>query len=332
MNPIKDDIAKASKQIGLTDSQAENLWQALQEIQTNKPKLSFLTALLYFGAIIAFLSMSWFYTAHLESSYSLLISIAYALIFFGIGFYCWRAKKLKIPGGVLSSLGIVMVPLIVYSLQNMMDWWPTSSSKNYTGFFHWINGNWVPMEISTLAVACLVLYFIRFPFITTLIYFTISFMSMDAIDLFIDPKGDHWSYYCIASLTIGTLLNVLAFALYRKDQNDFGFWSYLFGVFLCWIGLTGWDIKTEWGHFTYFLINLAFILLSGFFHRKIFIFFGSLGVICYIGHLAYIFSDSLMFSYVLGGIGFSIIVLTTFLMRPKKSRQIVDKVSQKAQT
>ncbi|MBX9745006.1 MAG: hypothetical protein K2X08_07350, partial [Chlamydiales bacterium] len=200
MNQIKDDIAKASKQIGLTDSQADNLWQALQEIQMNKPKSDFLTALLYVGAITAFLSMSWFYTAHLENGYSLLISIAYAGIFFGAGFYFWRARKLKIPGGVLSCLGIIMVPLIVYSLQNVMHWWPTSFSNNYTGFYRWINGSWVPMEFCTLGVACLVLYFIRFPFITVPIYFTLTFMSMDAIHLFADPKIDHWLYYCIASI------------------------------------------------------------------------------------------------------------------------------------
>lgn len=322
MNSIKDDIAKASKQIGLTDSQVDNLWQALQEIQINTPKSGFLTALLYVGAITAFLSMSWFYTAHLENNYSLLISIAYALIFFGVGAYFWQAKKLKVPGGVLSSLGIIMVPLIVYSLQNVMGWWPTSSSNTYTGFYHWINSNWVPMEICTLGVACLVLYFIRFPFITVPIYFTLSFMSMDAIHLFTDPKVDHWLYYCIASITIGALLNFLGFALCRRDQKDFGFWSYLFGVFLCWIGITGWNIQTEWGYFTYFLINLAFILLSSFFHRKIFMFFGSLGIIYYIGHLAYTFSDSLMFSYVLGAVGFSVIVLATFLMRSRKNRRI----------
>lgn len=322
MNPIKDDIAKASKQIGLTDSQADNLWQALQEIQMNKPKSGFLIALLYVGAITAFLSMSWFYTAHLKNGYFLLISIAYALIFFGTGSYFWRAKKLKIPGGVLSSLGIIMIPLIVYSMQNVMHWWPPSSSNNYTGFYHWINGDWVPMEICTLGVACLILYFIRFPFITVPIYFTLTFMSMDAIHLFADPKVDHWLYYCTASITIGSLLNILGFALCRKNQKDFGFWSFLFGMFLCWSGLTGWNIQTEWGHFTYFLINFAFILLSSFFHRKIFMSFGSLGIICYIGHLAYIFSDSLMFSYVLGAIGFSIIVLATLLMRSRKSRQI----------
>jgi hypothetical protein len=322
MNPIKDDIDKASKQIGLTDSQTDKLWQALQEIQTNKPRLNFSTALLYFGAMIVLLSMTWFYTAHLKNSYSLLISVAYALIFFGAGSYFWHAKKLKVPGGLLSSLGIVMVPLIVYSLQNVMHWWPISPSNNYISFYHWVNGFWVPMEICTLVVACLVLYFIRFPFITVPIYFTLSFMSMDAIHLFADPMVDHWLYYCIASITIGTLLNVLGFALCRKDQKDFGFWSYLFGVFLCWIGLAGWNIQTEWGEFIYFLINFSFILLSSFFHRKIFMFFGSLGVICYISHLAYIFSDSLAFSYVLGAIGFSIIMLATILLRSRKSRQI----------
>jgi hypothetical protein len=203
-----------------------------------------------------------------------------------------------------------------------MHWWPTSSSNNYTGFYHWINGNWVPMEICTLGVACLVLYFIRFPFITVPIYFTLTFMSMDAIHLFADPKIDHWLYYCIASITIGTLLNLLGFALCRKDQKDFGFWSFFFGMFLSWSGLTGWNIQTEWGHFTYFLINFTFILLSSLFHRKIFMFFGSLGIICYIGHLAYIFSDSIIFSYVLGAIGFFIIMLATFLMRPRKNRSI----------
>lgn len=322
MHPTKDDIAKASKQIGLTSSQADSLWQALEEIQTNKPKSGFLTALLYVGAITAFLSMSWFYTAHLQNSYSLLISTAYALIFLGAGFYFWKRKKLKIPGGVLACLGIVMVPLIVYSLQNVMHWRPTSPANHYTSFYHWINGYFVPMEICTLSVACLVLYFIRFPFITVPIYFTLTFMSMDAIHLFADPKVDHWPYYCTASIAIGSLLNILGLALCRKDQKDFGFWSLLFGMFLCWIGLTFWNIETEWGHFTYFLIHFAFILLSSLLHRKIFIFFGSLGIICYIGHLAYVFSDSLMFSYALGAIGFSIIMLATFLMRSRKSRNI----------
>ncbi len=39
--------------------------------------------------------MSWFYTAHLENSYSLLISIVYALIFFGAGFLFLESEETK---------------------------------------------------------------------------------------------------------------------------------------------------------------------------------------------------------------------------------------------
>lgn len=202
-----------------------------------------------------------------------------------------------------------------------MHWWPAASSSDSIGLYQRINGSWLPMEISTFLIACLVLYFIRFPFITFLIYLALSFMSIDVIDLFTDPKSDRWFYYSVAFITMGSLLNVLAFALCRRDQKDFGFWSYFSGMSMCWGGLTAWKMETEWGYFVYFLINFLFILLSSFFHRKIFMFFGSLGIIYYIGHLAYIFSDSLGFSYVLGGIGFAIIVLVTFLMRSKKKRQ-----------
>ncbi len=322
MSPNKDDITKASKRIGLTDSQAESLWRALQEVQTSKPKFNLSAILLYIGSAIAMLSMTWFYTSTLNSSTSLLISIIYALIFFGSGGYCWYSKKLRVPGALLFSLGIVMVPLIVYSLQSQLNWWPKASPGEYKDFYYWIQSRWLPMEISTFLVACLVLYFIRFPFITVLIYTVIWFMSMDVTRLFFSENKDFFEYYSVVSIIIGALLNLLGCGLYRKNQTDLGFWSYLFGMLIFWTGLTGWNLKTELGYFTYFLINIAFLMISGFFHRKIFMFFGSLGIICYIGHLAYIFSDSLMFSYVLGAIGFSIIMLATFLMRSRKSHQI----------
>lgn len=323
MNPINEDIAKASKKIGLTDSQANNFWQALQEIRADKSKSIYTTALLYFGAIIVLLSMTWFYNIKLVNSYSLVLSIAYALIFLGAGAYFWFAKKLRIPGGLLSTLGIFMVPLIVYSLQHVMHWWPTLTRDNYINYYQWVHGHWLIVEICTLLIACLVLYFIRSPFITIPIYSTLSFMSIDAIDLLVDLKKDKWIYYCIASITIGFLINVLAFILYRKGQKDFGFWSYLFGMFLLWSGLTALNIReTEWGNFIYLLINVAFILLSKFFHRKIFLIFGYLGIIFYIGYLALIHSGSLMLPYVVGAIGFFIIMLATFLLLSKKRGQI----------
>jgi hypothetical protein len=321
MGPNKKEIVKASKQIGLTDSQIDNLWHALEEARKNKRKSLFLNALLYFGAIIVFLSMTWFYTAHLESSYSLVISTVYALVFFSTGFYLWYAKKLKLPGGTLCSLGIIMIPLVIYSLQNTLNWWPASSNE-YIGFTRAAHGSWLPVEICTLVITCLILYFVRFPFITALLYINLSFISADAIYLFSDPNSKEYLYYCIASIAIGGFLNVLAFLLYKKDRKDFGFWAYLVGMLFFWGGLTCWDMDTEWEYFLYFLINFACILSSSFFHRKIFIVFGSLGIIYYISHLANKFADSLIFSYAIGAIGFLMIILATFLIHSRKKPSI----------
>ncbi len=304
----KKDIILASKQIGLADAQAEQLWQALQEIQSHKkPTFSISVLLLYFGALVALLSMIWFCTSHLSSRVSLFISALYAVTFFGTGAYFWHVKKWKIPGGLLYCLGIVVVPLIVYSLQIRLHWWPTSHIE------------WLPAEMATLLIACLTLYFIRFPLITALIYIVVWGISIDAIQYFANPKN-WWTYYSIIEMTLGTFLTGLGWILYRKSQTDFGFWSYLVGIPLAWVGLTLWDAQTEWGYFVYFLANCGLLFLSGFFHRKICIFFGSLGIIYYISYLAYRFSDSLMFSYALGAVGFLIILLAIFLLRPKKSR------------
>jgi hypothetical protein len=321
MNPSKENITQASRQIGLTDVQADNLWQALLTNQTNKPKSRLSSFLLYFGSLIAITAMTWEYTSSLSSSKSLILSLFYALIFFGTGIYFWTAKKIKIPGGMLCSLGIVMIPLIVYSLQSVMNWWPKTFYSAYDHFYYGVNGGWLPMEICTLIVACVVLYFIRFPFITVLIYSVIWFLSMDTIHFFIGKKQEFSMRYSAVSITIGALLTILAFVLYRKKQTDFGFWAYLFGMLLCWSGLATWDKQTELEHFIFCLINCAFLLLSDFFHRKIFMVFGSLGVMVYIGHLAYVFSDSLHFSYLLGAAGFISILLATLLLSLRKSCQ-----------
>jgi hypothetical protein len=297
----KSEIVRAGKRIGLSEAQVEQLWCALQE--RKRPGQFFLAALLYMGALSIFLAMTWFYVANLKNGYSLLISTIYGLLFFGSGFYFWYGKKLRVSGGVLASLGIVMVPLIIYSLQSVGS---RTFTSEYSGFYRWVSGEWVWMELGTLLIACLVLYFVRFAFITVLIYGTLTFMTMDLF---------HGSHYSAVAIVIGALLNALGFVLWRKERRDFGFWSYLFGMLLCSSGLNYWNLQSEWSYLVYLLVHCGFLLVSSFFHRKIFLFFGSLGIIRYVGHLTYIFSDSLLFSYVLGGVGFVIILFASIRAR-----------------
>jgi hypothetical protein len=175
------------------------------------------------------------------------------------------------------------------------------------------------MEISTLLIASLVLYFVRFPFIVFLIYFDIVFISVDIVNLLV-KNPENLAIYCkTLSLFIGFSLNALGFVLYRKNQVGFGFWSYLFGMILFSGGTSlCFNTETEWGPFLYFLIHVGFLFISGFFHRKIFTFFGSLGIISYLGHLVLVFYDSPFLPYMLGALGFGIIMLAAFLLYMKK--------------
>ena len=73
---------------------------------------------------------------------------------------------------------------------------------------------------------------------------------------------------------------------------------------------------SEVSRFAYFAINLALIWMSVFLRRRVFIVFGALGVLGYVGHLAeIIFEKSALFSFILTAFGLAIIYLGILLKR-----------------
>jgi len=101
-----------------------------------------------------------------------------------------------------------------------------------------------------------------------------------------------------------------------KVGEDFAFWGYLFGLMAFWGGLSIMDSGSELSKFAYASINLALIGLSVLLRQRSFIVFGSMGVMGYIGHLAYrVFENSLMFPFVLTLIGLLVIYLGVLYQR-----------------
>ncbi|MCH7550993.1 MAG: hypothetical protein IIA35_04740 [Proteobacteria bacterium] len=101
-----------------------------------------------------------------------------------------------------------------------------------------------------------------------------------------------------------------------RTKEDFAFWGYLFGLIAFWGGLSMLKSDSEVSKFFYFVINLALMGMSVFLRRRAFMVFGALGVLGYIGHLAYeIFADSILLPFVLTAIGVGIIYLGIQLKR-----------------
>lgn len=119
-----------------------------------------------------------------------------------------------------------------------------------------------------------------------------------------------WDLRKLVSLWFGLLMILLALwvDLRDRDDRDFAFWIYLFGVLAFWGGLSLMRSESELGKFLYLCINLVMIAAGALLSRRVFAVFGGLGVAGYLGHLAYdLFSDSILFPFVLSLVGLLVI-------------------------
>ncbi len=75
------------------------------------------------------------------------------------------------------------------------------------------------------------------------------------------------------------------------------------------------ESDTELGKLIYCMINVALVLLSMLLARRVFFILGAAGILIYLGHLASLFADSLLFPVALSVLGIGIIVLSVLYQR-----------------
>jgi hypothetical protein len=98
----------------------------------------------------------------------------------------------------------------------------------------------------------------------------------------------------------------LAYYIDNK-KSEYSFWLYLFGVIMFWSGLTFTHSSSEFAKFIYFLINIVLLLIGVVIKRKVFLTFGSLGVIVYFFHLSELFRNSFIFVYMVTFMGIAFV-------------------------
>jgi hypothetical protein len=314
MNIQREDLAWAVQENLIDAATAEALWQRWQERKRNTPQFNFANVAYYFGALIVIFGMFFYLTLAWESLGGggiLALSSLYALIFTLCGRHLWFERNLKIPGGLLTTVAVTMVPLAIYGFQRMLNIWPEGDPGGYQNYHIWVKASWFYMEIGTILGALLALRWIRFPFLTVPIAYTLWYMSMDLTPLLIGETEYTWDQRCLVSFWFGLITIIVAFLIdrrIRRSQGDFAFWIYLAGLMAFWGGLTFMNSGSEWERFLYFLINLGLMGVSIVIRRRVFVLFGAMGVIGYLGHLAYsVFANSLLFPIALSAVGVCII-------------------------
>ena len=166
------------------------------------------------------------------------------------------------------------------------------------------------METGTIIAGLVALRFVRFPFLTFPIAFSLWYMSMDLTPLLVGRSDFTWNERLWVSFSFGLVILLLSYLVDRRTKEDFAFWGYLFGTLAFWGGLSLMESSSELNKFLYCLINVGLIFLSVFLDRRVLVVFGSLGVFGYLGYLSYsVFKDSLTFPFVLSLFGILVIYL-----------------------
>ena len=162
------------------------------------------------------------------------------------------------------------------------------------------------------------------PFTVLLVAVTAWYLSMDLVPLIQGDgasSGQYWDLRRLVSQHLGLATVLLAFWVDVRSgrERDYAFWLYLFGVLMFWGGLTASSSDSELAKLGYCLVNLLMVAVGAVLMRRVFAVFGGLGVALYLGHLAGVFRDSLLFPVVLAGIGLGIIFAGLWWQRHERA-------------
>ena len=156
------------------------------------PRFSFVHVLYYLGGMIAIGAMSLFMTLGwnaLGGWGGFLTAVFYAVFALRFRTGSWNKSSCYIPAGIMATLAVVMVPLAIFAAQQALGDWGTD--KPYRDYHLFIDWRWLTMEFGTLAVAAVLLWRYRFPFMLMPVAVTLWYMSMDLAPFLLGSERDH---------------------------------------------------------------------------------------------------------------------------------------------
>ncbi|MFQ5931774.1 MAG: hypothetical protein ACE5MM_05170 [Nitrospiraceae bacterium] len=322
-----EDLKRCASKGILSDGQLEEILAAIGQARPTKPEaqkgFNLPNICYYFGAMVIAFAYTYLVYRHWDAlayGHLLGISVGTAALLAGLGYplrYRWRFPT---AGGLLIFAATALTPLTVYCAEQLMGWWPATGVGQYTQYFRVIHGNWIVMELLTIAVSVLVLWSVRFPFLTAIPAHAMWFLAMDIGALLVGPGGDvqaDWEIRKQITVGVGLAMVAVGYLLDRRTKEDYSFWLYLFGLLGFSGGLSLMRSHSEVAAFLgYFLPHLAMIPLSVYLKRKTFLVFGALGTYAYLGHLAFqVFPDAWAFPIVLAFAGLSLILATVLVQK-----------------
>lgn len=214
----------------------------------------------------------------------------------GAGFALRRFPPARLGGNLLVFAGAGALPLLIYTFQRLVGWWPGEPALEYEDFHHRVLAVGVGMELVSMAGAIVLAYRTRFPLLMLLAGFWGWYLAMDLTRWVRGDDHDFWSedHHWVGFL-IGVLIVGAGLELARRHLRSYGFWLILFGN-LAWMAHLG-DIALDddfgAASVLFLLISLAAIVASVLTQFRVFLVFGALGLYSWVCYLVFdTFDDS----------------------------------------
>jgi hypothetical protein len=328
--PYTESDLRAASEAGVLDSaqlgrlidflrQREQL--APPDTAAPAPRFDFAHLLWYAGALIVMTAMGLFSTlafSQMGGKALTVTAVIYAAAFTAGGHYLWHRKSLRVPGGLLIAIAVSMAPLAVYGIQDAFDLWGQFGKPGTVqGFYVWIKGSWIFMEIAAILAGVIALRRYPFPFIVVIIGVALWFMSMDLASWVAGKEYADWETRRMVSLRFGLATILLAWAVdCFKRGGDFAFWLHLFGMLTFWGAVSSTSGGSALDKALYCAMNVGFLFLAVYLGRRVYAVFGVIGISFYLGHLAEtIFKSSMLFPFALSLIGVAVIAAGLYFHR-----------------
>lgn len=309
----KKDLIAASINGIIAEQQADVIWEYL--LQKRTPSNRLLQFTYYFGATLILLAMTYFMFVCFDNYQGLgsfCLSLIYGGFFYTSGYLLWEKKNFRLPAGLLATLALFTVPLAIYSLLTLLHLWPADPME-YLAYYRFANTNWIILEIGSILVGLIFLWYIPCPFLVMPISCFLWYLSMDCFANY--DKG-------ILSAIFGAAMLASSYLLDYKKKEEYAFWGYLFGSLTFFGSLLFLQYTSKFNWALYLIIQIGAMLIGLWIKRKILLIFGALGIFSYLSFLAYeVFPNNFLFSIGLSITG--ILVMTVGFLYQKNRNKLL---------
>ena len=319
----RPDFDRAASRAGLSEQDRQQLWAALAE--SAAPARVGTQALAWYGgasttlvAMGLFLGTSW---AAVGSGVGLALVLTYVAALLLV---CevLRTRGHRTPAGLLAATVVALVPLAVFAAQETYGLWTERSYGAYDSFLAQVSGQWVVMELLTLAASVAVWRRHRTPFLLLPSAVVGWFLTMDLADAVTAGAGDTGGAGALVSAAVTAVLLTVAVLLDRRELRGEAFWLHLSGLASLLYVLSNSGLSTPVTMTLVGVAGAACLAAGVLLARRVHLVFGTGFVFAALAYLAYdVFGGSPVFALVLGAVGVAAVLGGVRLDRGTGARQ-----------